>query len=155
VDPSDVVQDTLAEASQRLPNYVRQRPVSFYPWLRQIAWQRIVDLLRRHIHARRRSIDLEEERVLELPDESAIQLADRLSDNETSPSGQLLREERRAQVRAALDKLHAREREVLVLVYLEQLKAREASEVLGISEGALNMRHLRAIRRLRSLLRRE
>ena len=46
VDPSDVVQELLTEAFQRLPRYVIERPVSFYPWLRQIAWQRLRKLHR-------------------------------------------------------------------------------------------------------------
>jgi RNA polymerase sigma-70 factor (ECF subfamily) len=31
VDPSDVVQEVLAEASRKLPDYLRQRPLPFYP----------------------------------------------------------------------------------------------------------------------------
>ena len=36
-DPSDVVQETLAEAARRLPIYAAQRPIPFYPWLRRLA----------------------------------------------------------------------------------------------------------------------
>ena len=39
VDPSDVLQETLAEAGQKLPDYARTRPLPFYAWLRQIAAQ--------------------------------------------------------------------------------------------------------------------
>ena len=42
VDASDVVQETLAEAHQRLPDYLSRRPVRFYRWLRRLAWERIV-----------------------------------------------------------------------------------------------------------------
>ena len=35
VDPSDVIQETLSLASQRLPSYATERPIPFYPWLRQ------------------------------------------------------------------------------------------------------------------------
>lgn len=41
VDPSDVVQDTLAEAHKRLPAYAQAREVPFYPWLRAIAWDKL------------------------------------------------------------------------------------------------------------------
>ena len=44
VDPSDLVQDTLAEADRRLDGYLRGRPLPFYPWLRQL-----IDLLNREI----------------------------------------------------------------------------------------------------------
>ena len=49
IDPSDVVQETLAEASRRLPEYLKARPIAFYPWLRQLAWNRLVDLYRFHV----------------------------------------------------------------------------------------------------------
>src|SRR5262245_15556504 len=39
IDPSDVVQETLAEASGKLAAYLRQQPLPFYPWLRQLAWR--------------------------------------------------------------------------------------------------------------------
>jgi hypothetical protein len=38
VDPSDVVQEALADAAQSLSDYLRDRPLPFYPWLRQFAW---------------------------------------------------------------------------------------------------------------------
>ena len=40
VDPSDIVQESLVEAHQRLADYVRDRPLPFYAWLRQFAWNR-------------------------------------------------------------------------------------------------------------------
>src|SRR5213596_686911 len=60
VDPSDVVQDVLLEADRRLADYLRERPLPFYPWLRQIATDRMADLHRRHIQARKRSVRREE-----------------------------------------------------------------------------------------------
>ena len=47
-DPSDVVQEALIVANERLPGYLHERPVAFYPWLRQLAYERLVDLHRRH-----------------------------------------------------------------------------------------------------------
>src|SRR5690242_20250930 len=56
VDPSDVVQETLAEAARRLEEYLHRPPLPFYPWLRQIALDRLLDLRRRHLRARKRSV---------------------------------------------------------------------------------------------------
>jgi hypothetical protein len=60
VDPSDVIQEVLAEASQKLEGYLRDRPLPFYPWLRQLAWEQLATLQRRHVRAQKRSVRREE-----------------------------------------------------------------------------------------------
>jgi RNA polymerase sigma-70 factor, ECF subfamily len=152
VDPSDVVQEALADAAARLSDYARRRPLPFYPWLRQLAWDQLVGLHRRHVRAGKRSVAREEPDVMRLPDESAAELAARLADIRSSPSGHLLREELRQRVRQALGRLAAGDREVLVLRHLEQLSTADAAAVLGIGEGAFKSRHLRALQRLRAQL---
>ena len=39
VDPADIVQEALLEASQNLSEYLRDRPLPFHAWLRQYVWQ--------------------------------------------------------------------------------------------------------------------
>lgn len=151
-DPSDVIQDALAEAEQRLDEYLRDRPVSFYPWLRHIAWERLVDLHRRHIRAQRRSVTRELRRDSELPDESVLALGGQLVGSGTSPSGRLIRAELRERVQAALARLAPRDYEVLVLRHLEGLSTDEMAAVLGVGTGAVMTRHTRALVRLRTLL---
>src|SRR5438552_6470684 len=51
IDPSDVVQEALTEACFKLPAYLAERPLPVYPWLRQLAWERLIDLHRRHLYA--------------------------------------------------------------------------------------------------------
>src|SRR4051812_8664456 len=121
VDPSDVVQEALLDAAQKLDGYLRERPVPFYPWLRRLAWEHLVKLHERHVLARRRSVLREEPGILALPEDSAVLLAQRLAGEGTSPSQRLVRKELRDRVRAALARLSANDREVLVLRYLEQL----------------------------------
>jgi RNA polymerase sigma-70 factor (ECF subfamily) len=151
VDPSDVVQETLAEAAARLDEYLRCRPLPFYPWLRGIAQTRLAALYRRHVQAGRRSVT-REERAVGLPDQSALELAERLFAPHPSPSAGLHREETRARMRAAVAALPERDREVLVLRHLEGLSAAEAGGILGLTAGAVRVRHLRALHRLRELL---
>jgi RNA polymerase sigma-70 factor (ECF subfamily) len=64
----------------------------------------------------------------------------------------LLRAELRERVRAVLERLPAGDREVLVLRHLEQMPVREVAAVLGVGEGAVRMRLVRALGRLRDLL---
>ena len=61
IDPSDVVQEALMIASQRLPQYADKPGIAFYPWLRQIAWNCLVDSHRRHVLAGRRAADREQQ----------------------------------------------------------------------------------------------
>jgi len=152
VDPSDVVQEALTDAAGKLSDYLRLRPLPFYPWLRQLAWQRLVDLHRRHVRAQSRSVTREEGQALPLADESAVQLADRLLARGAGPMSNLLQAELRCRVRAVLDSLPEHDREVLVLRHLEQLSTKEMAAVLGISEGAVKMRQVRALQRFRDEL---
>ena len=153
IDPSDVVQEALADASLRLSEYVRQRPLPFYPWLREIAWLRLVDLHRQHVLAEKRSVRREVGQALLLPGESVAELADRLLAKGLSPSEHMKQDELRQQVRQALERLSPRDREVVVMRHLEQLSMAEIAAVLQITEGAVKVRHLRALQRLREFLR--
>jgi RNA polymerase sigma-70 factor (ECF subfamily) len=152
VDPSDVVQEALADAARKLAAYVRQRPLPFYPWLRQLALERLVQLNRWHVRTGKRSVGREEPAGLALPDESAAELADRLAGRGSSPSARLQRDELRGRVQTALERLGERDREVLVLRYLEHLSTREIADVLGLAEAGVKTRQLRALQRLRDLL---
>jgi RNA polymerase sigma-70 factor, ECF subfamily len=151
-DPSDVVQEVLADAGQALSEYLRHRPLPFYAWLRRFAWDRLVDLHRRHVLARRRSVEREEPWSATWSDPSAVFLADRLVASGTSPSRCLHREELRQRVHAALALLPPRDRELLVLLYMEELTAAEIGAVLGMTQGAVRTRHVRALERLRGIL---
>jgi RNA polymerase sigma-70 factor (ECF subfamily) len=152
VDPSDVIQEALADATAKLSDYLCRRPLPFYPWLRRLAWERLVKLHRRHIRAGVRSVSREDPGRPTLPDESALELARRLVDPGSSPSDHLVRKELCRRVQAALARLPVNDREVLVMRYLEQLSNAEIGAALGIREGAVKMRHLRALERIRGLL---
>jgi RNA polymerase sigma-70 factor (ECF subfamily) len=152
VDPSDVVQDVLMEASRAFEDFVRERPLPFYPWLRQLAWQRLYDLHVRHVRSQKRSTTREAAGGMGLSDESAMELARQVVASDTSPSRQVFREELRYRVQDALSRMSDLDREVLVMRYLEQLSAKEIAAIIDVSESAVNMRHLRALRRLRGLL---
>lgn len=151
VDPSDVVQETLVDASKRMDDYLKDRPLPFLGWLRQLAGDRVIDTHRRHVVSQRRSVT-REDRAGEHLDDSLQLLAHRLQANDTSPSGRLSRQERQAQVMAALADLSTRDREVLVMRYLEQLDVDEIAEAIGITRGAVKARLLRALIRMRGKL---
>lgn len=152
VDPSDVVQEALADASRKLEGFLRDRPLPFYPWLRRLAWERIIQFHRRHLGAQKRNVTREERLDLPLPDESAMLLADRLLASGTSPSQRLVRDEQGRRIRELLDRLNPTDREVLVMCYLEELSFAEIAAVLAITENAAKVRHFRAMERLRKVI---
>jgi len=152
VDASDVVQEALLQASRKMPQYLRDRPLPFYPWLRQIAWERLVHLHEVHIGTAKRGVGREAAGRMKLPDDSVLELAERLVAHTSNPSGRVLRDEMRHRVHAALVQLSPGDRDVLVLRYLEQLQIKEIAAILGITEGAATKRHVRGLERLRNVL---
>lgn len=151
VDPSDIIQEALMQANHKLDEYLRERPIPFYPWLRQLAWDQLVTAYRRHVVAHRRSAN-REEFLPDLSDESVAELATLLCDLSEEPLRKLLRAEAQGRLRDALSQLAEQDREILVLRYLEQLSTADTASVLKLGLSAVKMRHMRAIERLRELL---
>jgi RNA polymerase sigma-70 factor (ECF subfamily) len=150
VDASDVVQEALIDATRKLVDYERDRPLPFYPWLHRLTTERLAAVHRKH-RAGPRSVGREEQ-ALAWPDNSAWLLVNQLVTLDSTPGQVAVREESRQQVHAALERLTPPDREVLVMRYLEDLTFPEIAAILAISESAAKMRHLRAIERIRSVL---
>ena len=151
VDPSDVVQDTFAEAHRRLADYAADRRIPFYPWLRGIAWDKLVQMTRRHIMAQRRSVTREVTQ-LDLSGDSQMILVNRLMALEATPSEHALRQEVQDRVQQAILQLSARDREVIVLKHLEELSVPEIAAVLGVDQEAVYSRYRRGVQRIHRLL---
>jgi RNA polymerase sigma-70 factor (ECF subfamily) len=152
VDPSDVVQEALAEAHRRLPEYAKTRAIPFYPWLRRIAWDRLLQCHRQHIQAKRRTVLRED--FVPLTDESEALLAERIAVGST-PSARALQQEIEQRIRHAIAELPDGDREVIVLKHLEELSFEEAAAVLEVSVAALYSRYYRAVQKLHKMLNRE
>ena len=145
IDPSDVVQDALAEVDRSLTQYVRDRPIPFLPWLRRLAWERLVEARRRHIDASRRSVCREEPDGIGLRETRAIAPASRRCGEDGGPGRGVVLDESRQQIRAILDRLPEQDREVLRMRYFEDSSIAEIAEAIGISPGAVMTRHTRAL----------
>ena len=113
VDPSDIVQEALTGAGQKLPEYVRDRPMPFYPWLRRLALDRLAKLRRFHLGMSKRSVTRERSQRLASSGQSTERLIDCLADKGTSPSGCAIRAEERERVKAALDGLTTADHRIL------------------------------------------
>jgi RNA polymerase sigma-70 factor (ECF subfamily) len=152
IDPSDVVQETLAEAYRSFDAFLRQQPNPFFPWIRRIAANRLIDLHRRHVMAERRTVTRELPASLSLSSDSIRGLARLAGGRDTDPNEQLLREELRHSVQRALLQLSAEDYELLILRQVEGCSVQEVAELLQIPSGTVKSRHYRALRRLQQLL---
>ncbi len=153
VDASDVVQDVLLEASQRMTEYIRNPTMPFHLWLRQLAKDRVIDMHRRHRGAQRRSVDREQVLSnLGSDERSAADLVSLLRDTELTPAAATVRREMQQRFLDALAQLDDNDREIILMRHFEHLGNGEVAQALGLSPPAAGMRYLRAIRRLRELL---
>jgi RNA polymerase sigma-70 factor (ECF subfamily) len=105
------------------------------------------------VTAQRRSVQREQSQQLLLSDQSLNELALQFPSRTPSPSELVSHLENRDRVRGAMLRLSETDREILVLRFLEHLSPPEIAAVLGIREGAVRTRQLRALQRLQSLLR--
>jgi RNA polymerase sigma-70 factor (ECF subfamily) len=150
LDPSDVVQEALTEATERYPEYQRNPTMSPYLWLRFLTLQRLNILYRRHLATHMRSANREV--VMPEFEVSSVVLAQWLVDDGTSPSESAAKREQQLRLRDALEAMSPQDREILSLRHFEQLSSEEAAQVLGITLSAASRRYYRALERLREIL---
>jgi RNA polymerase sigma-70 factor (ECF subfamily) len=153
IDASDILQEALLEASQRLDQYLSDRQVPLFIWLRFLVGERLITLHRHHLGAQVR--DARREWSLwggPLPSVSSAAIAAHLVGKLTSPSDAAMRAERVIRIQEALNEMDDVDREVLSLRYFEQLTNSETATVLGIDESATSNRFVRALKRLKKLV---
>jgi RNA polymerase sigma-70 factor (ECF subfamily) len=153
VDADDIVQETFLEAVRRLPEYVKNRNMSFPVWLRFLAGQKLVDALRYHLGVQKRDAGLEVSLYRgPMPEASSASLASMLLGRFTSPSQAAMRIETQVQVQEVLNSMDPIDREVLVLRHFEHLNNNEVAELLGLGKSAASKRYIMALKRLRQIL---
>ncbi len=153
VDPSDVLQESYLEAVRQLADYLRNPPLPFFLWLRQLAGHRLYKLHRHHLGAQTRDAGREVSLYRgALPEASSAALAAQLLGRECRPSEAAVRAELKIRLQEALNGMDATDREVLSLRHFEQLTSAEGARELNISEAAAGKRYLRALVRLKGIL---
>jgi RNA polymerase sigma-70 factor (ECF subfamily) len=155
IDESDVIQESSLEAARTFDEYLAERPLPFYLWLRQIVGRKLIDTHRRHLGARQRSAA--DEVSLHhgaLPAADSASLAAQLLGKLTSPSEAATRAEARLRVQEILNAMDPIDREMLALRHFEQMTNAEVAQTLGIGESAASSRYVRALRRLKDELKR-
>ncbi len=150
VDESDILQEALLEAAKRLPDYLKDKPLPFFLWLRHLTGEKLIDAHRRHLGAKMR--DAAQEVSLHrgaMPAASSASLAAQLLGRLTSPSQAAIKAETRLRVQEVLNGMDPLDREVLALRHFEQLNNGEVAATLGINESTASSRYLRALKRLK------
>jgi RNA polymerase sigma-70 factor, ECF subfamily len=122
--------------------YEPGRPVR--PWLYTIATNQAIDAQRRSRRHRLVSLD----RAGPRDGEDVGKLLDLLTSKEPAPTTQLSAAERGAWLHTAVEQLPEALRDVIRLVYFQEMKYREAAEVLDIPVGTVKSRMHAAVAKL-------
>jgi RNA polymerase sigma factor (sigma-70 family) len=135
----DVLRDTLATAVEKISRFTWQGK-SIYPWLRQIAINKVFDVHRQSKRSRR----LADAMAHEVPTES---------DPTTHADAQLMAdEERRAhreRIDETLNQLAERYRTAIELRLIQELPREDCAKRLGITIGTFDVLLFRAVRAFR------
>src|SRR6516162_4185250 len=153
IDPSDVIQEAYLEASRQLADYLKDPSIPFYLWLRLITGQRLIALHRHHLGTQGRDAGREVSLYRgALPEASSAALAAQLLGHGSRPSEAVMRAERSLRLQDALNSMDPLDREVLALRHFEQLSNAETAQVMGLRESAASKRYVRALQRLKEIL---
>ena len=153
VGASDIVQEALIEAAQRLSDYSRQPPTEFFLWLRSVTANKLLTAHRQHLGTQKR--DAAQEVSLyrrAMPEACSVSLAQQLLGQITSPTRAVARAELQLMVQEVLNGMQPMDREILVLRYFEKLSTSEAAKELGIKRSTAGKRYITALKRLRQAL---
>lgn len=147
LDPSDVVQETLAKAQQHLAQFRGQSDAELAAWLRRILANTLIDVLRKF----QRELRLERS-LLDALDESSAKLEGWLADPSLSPGDRALRSEQMLRLAQALARLPDDQREAIELRYLKEYTPAEVAGLLGRTDAAVAGLLRRGLQKLRELL---
>jgi RNA polymerase sigma factor (sigma-70 family) len=135
----DVLRDTLATAVEKIKRFTWQGK-SIYPWLRQIAINKVYDVHRQVKRSRR----LADAMVHEVPIET---------DPESHADAQLIADQERAAHRARIDdamgRIADRYRTAIDLRLIQELSREECAKQLGVTVGTFDVLLFRAVRAFR------
>ena len=150
VDASDLVQETLLEATRAFDGFRGVTEGEFVQWLRRILASRIATLVRRFYETQRRDVRLERQLNEELDRSSEIVQA--LFSPGSSPSQRAARHEQAVLLADALAQLPPHYREVIILRHLKELSFPEVAQRMGRSLGSAKQLWVRALGTLESSL---
>jgi RNA polymerase sigma-70 factor (ECF subfamily) len=150
LDPSDVVQETLLKAHEKIEQFRGESDQELAGWLRQILANQLRMAARRFGAGTR---DVGREQSLEGSlEESSVRLERWLADEQSSPSRMVERQERLLRLAEALGQLSEDQRTAVELHHLKGVPVAELARQMGRSGAAVTNLLYRGLKRLRALL---
>ena len=144
LDAEDIVNAAFLDARRRWTVYRADPKVSEFVWLYRLATDRLIEEWRR---ATSQKVNIQ--RNVPWPSHASFDLGLRLVAPETGPEQKAIRNEIVSSMQKALQELREDDRDVIMMRSYEDLSFREIGELLGISENAATVRHMRALRKLK------
>ena len=153
IDSSDILQDTFLEVSRRAREYLAQPGMPPFLWLRFLAGQTLQALHRHHLKVHMRDAAMEVSlRHHPTPQANSASLAEMLMGRLTSPTRAARRAEMQLRLQELINGMEPLDREILALRNFEELSNGEAAHILGLSKTAASNRYIRALERLKELV---
>jgi RNA polymerase sigma-70 factor, ECF subfamily len=143
----DVFQQTFLQVHLKCDQFEEGRKVR--PWLYTVAINQAIDSQRRNRRHRITSLDRRMQHDFE---GKAGSLVEMLDGEATGPGEEAEAAEQGDRLRRAVDELPESSRQVVDLVYFQELKYREAAEILGIPVGTVKSRLHAALEKLSATL---
>lgn len=129
---ADLSQETFIRAWKALPTFEQRKDGTFQAYLFRIARNLIIDLSRK-----KKEFTLEEYAGLETDEDFTEQID---------------KKDELRKVKAALSKLEEFDRQIIILRYFEEMSHKECAKVIGIKEGALRVRTMRVLKKMKDLI---
>jgi len=143
VEPHDLVQEVWAIALPKLPALREREDLdggALVAFLARILIYRCNDLVRKHIVGKPR------------PEGSSLGMLARLPGRHSGAVTRAVRRETQDVVRAAIERLPADDRELVVQRGIERHPVQQIAAVTGLSENLVSQRYRRALDKLRAVL---
>jgi len=136
-DAMDIVQDSFIKIYRKLQSF--RGTSKLYTWLYRIVMNHSIDYIRK----RPKAVIIPVDEMLREPPSK---------DKSTQPDVRLLNEELHQKIFEAVDKLPAKQKQVILLREVEDLSYNEIADIIGCSVGTVMSRLFYAREKLRTLL---
>jgi RNA polymerase sigma-70 factor (ECF subfamily) len=154
IDASDVVQEAFLKAHRHFGQFRGQSQKELAGWLRQILLSHLLNLVRHYHGSRGRDLRLERDLAVEL-DQSSRDLDGALFTKQSTASQKASNREQATLLADALGRLPEDYRDVIILRHLEGLPFTEVAARMGRSLDSVDKLWVRALGRLRRLMKEE